>query len=477
VAVVEFHNPGVAMSQRDQALIADWESRLLADALAVRILGKLNERKAEVERCALDGLQRENAQFERAASPQFRAEALGHCNDILKSMLAIASGAARALGDDPFHFVVSHAVRRARQQFPLAGSLNAYRLAHKGYWEVMRNSVLAAPAAEGDKTDCLMLLSEFLLEFFDRISGIMTDAYIAEEKRMIARRTRAHVALIEDLLHGRQPGDLASQDLCERMGIGSGATIAIVIARIGSASNGGLIDRAAELERLSDIFRKALAPQEFGHLIDIRNDEVLAIVASGAEAAKQAAKAFCEATEQPGRSARVGISLDAREISALPQAYQEAERAVEFATKTRPIMNFAEIDLMEFLVRRPDRAARRLIPDWANRLVDADSGKQGELSRTISHFADCNFNVKRTARRLNLHTNTVYFRLNRIRELTGIDPRSYSGLSLLLTTLRMLDGHAPDGFSNEVRTGSREENATKQQTRGSVPIQSERKRL
>ena len=186
---MEFHNPGVAMSQRDQALIADWESRLLANALAVRILGKLNERKAEVERCALDGLQRENPQFERAASPQFRAEALGHCNDILKSMLAIASGAARALGDDPFHFVVSHAVRRARQQFPLAGSLNAYRFAHKGYWEVMRNSVLSAPAAEGDKTDCLMLLSEFLLEFFDRISGIMTDAYIAEEKRMIARRT------------------------------------------------------------------------------------------------------------------------------------------------------------------------------------------------------------------------------------------------------------------------------------------------
>ena len=76
------------------------------------------------------------------------------------------------------------------------------------------------------------------------------------------------------------------------------------------------------------------------------------------------------------------------------------------------------------------------------RLVDADSGKQGELSRTISHFADCNFNVKRTARRLKLHTNTVYFRLNRIRELTSIDPRSYSGLSLLLTTLGMLDGQA-----------------------------------
>ena len=54
---------------------------------------------------------------------------------------------------------------------------------------VMRNSVLSAPAADGEKSDCLMPLSEFLLGFFDRISGIMTDAYIAEQKRVIARRT------------------------------------------------------------------------------------------------------------------------------------------------------------------------------------------------------------------------------------------------------------------------------------------------
>ena len=100
---------------------------------------------------------------------------------------------------------------------------------------------------------------------------------------------------------------------------------------------------------------------------------------------------------------------------------------------------------MEFLVRRPDAAALRLIPDWAVRFMDADSGKSGELTRTINEFADCNFNVKRTARHLDLHANTVYFRLNRIRELTGIDPRSYAGLSLLLTTVRMLNAEAREG--------------------------------
>jgi hypothetical protein len=433
------------MSRRAETLIRDWEARLHANELAAQILGTLEARKSEVQRGALDGLQRESPEFERATSKQFREQALGHCNDILQLMLAIAEGRAAALGPDPFHFVQSHAVRRARQQFPLAGSLNSYRLAHKGYWEVMRNSVADSDAAESEKTGCMMILSEFLLEFFDRISGVMTDGYIAEEKLMIARRTRAHVALIEDLLHGRQPGDLEAQALCERCGIRSGASVVVAIARLKHRGNGAAFDRAAELERLSDFFHAALAWSGFEKLIDVREDEALAIIAGGAETAKRVLAAFGAAAERKaGLSpwAGIGISLDASEISALPQAYQEAERAVEFTHSARPIMHFADIDLMEFLVRRPDAAALRLIPDWAGRFMDIDSDRSGELTRTISQFADCNFNVKRTARLLDLHTNTVYFRLNRIRELTGIDPRSYAGLSLLLTTVRMLSNGA-----------------------------------
>jgi PucR C-terminal helix-turn-helix domain len=74
------------------------------------------------------------------------------------------------------------------------------------------------------------------------------------------------------------------------------------------------------------------------------------------------------------------------------------------------------------------------------------NGEGSDPTRTIGQFAACNFNVKRTARHLDLHTNTVYFRLNRIRELTGIDPRCQAGLSLPLTTVRMM------GARNGART-------------------------
>jgi sugar diacid utilization regulator len=42
----------------------------------------------------------------------------------------------------------------------------------------------------------------------------------------------------------------------------------------------------------------------------------------------------------------------------------------------------------------------------------------GELTRAIRQFAECNFNVKRTARHLDLHINTVSCRLNRSAELS-----------------------------------------------------------
>ena len=428
------------MSARDRTMISGWEARLHANALAVPILSALNDRKSEVERCALDGLQRENLQFARAASPQFRAEALGHCNAILELVLAIGEARTASLGAEPFRFVEAHAVRRARQQFPLAGSLNAYRLAHKGYWEVMRNQVADSGAPESEKTDCLMILSEFLLEFFDRISGIMTDAYIAEEKRLTARSARTHAALIEDLVHGRQPGDLQAQTLCDQTGIAGGGTIAVAIGRVRHAPGGRHIDHATQLDRMLGYFRQMLTPPEFGGVIDARGDEVIAIVAGGEGISTRAAKALGGSLAGQGAASwGIGVSMDASEISALPHACQEAERAVEFTAADRPVMHFGGIDLLEFLARRPDAAAQRLIPTWAGRLKEADGSKSGALSRTIRRFAACDLNVKRTARDLNLHTNTVYFRLNHVRKLTGIDPRSYLGLSLLLTTLQMIN--------------------------------------
>ena len=104
-------------------------------------------------------------------------------------------------------------------------------------------------------------------------------------------------------------------------------------------------------------------------------------------------------------------------------------------------MHFSDIDLPEYLLRRADDAAFRLIPEWARHFGPDGDGQSRELARTVRAFADSNFKVKQSAQRLGVHTNTVYFRLNRIKKLTGVDARTYAGTSLLLTALRLSEIH------------------------------------
>ena len=58
--------------------------------------------------------------------------------------------------------------------------------------------------------------------------------------------------------------------------------------------------------------------------------------------------------------------------------------------------------------------------------------------RRCSAYADCDLNVARAAELLNVHANTVHYRLRRVQELTGRDPRRFAELVELTTALRII---------------------------------------
>jgi len=445
------------MSERAVTLVRNWTARLQENSLVGQVFRVVEGRQSDVQRCALDGLERENTAFQRASSEQFQREALGHCHDILNAMLAIVAGDAGNASTDPFDFVRHHAIRRARQQFPLAGSLNAYRLAHKGYWTVIRESVLNSDASATEVSACSMMLSEFLLDFFDVVSGVLTDAYLAEEKLLLALHARTRVALVEDLLRGRHPGNIETRDLCERCGIRDGAHLAAAIVRPPHSSSAEVGPESAPMQ-IMKLVEKALSKSGLGGIVDYREGKVLAIAAHESEASLALARALQAAVaahpSQLGFPVAIGVSLDATQITAIPEAHEEAMRAAEFAETKRSVIQLGEVDLNELLVRRHDATALRLIPSWTNALRRADDDKSGNLSRTIRAFAESDLNVKRTARRLKLHTNTIYTRLNRIKQLTGVDPRSFAGTSLLLTALRLFETKAAEGANGDRVTGA-----------------------
>lgn len=439
--------PGSLPGSKAETLIRQWGGRFRKDRLAAAVVAGLKDRSSEIWQGTFELLQQESPEYRNSVDDEFTKESRSHCGELLGAIIAVAAGRAHRSGGDPFDFVRTHAEWRARHQVPLIASLHAYRLAHKTYWAVTREEVLRHSKSD-EAIHSLTMLSDFWLELFDHVGAVLAEAHAVEEGLIVAQGTRTYVGLIDDLLRGHAPRDPEAERLCALCGIRPGAPMAVAVARPLQSGNGH-IDLEATLRSLVRLVEQVLPAAKFGKLVDIRDGRVTAIACSEADTARGLSAAlrrngFARRAGN-GLAAGVGISLDASEIGGLPAALDEALIALDFASASRPLIHFSDIELPDFLLRRAHDAAVRLIPEWVRHFSPGDGDPSRALLRTIRAFADCNFNVKRTAQRLGVHTNTVYFRLNRIKKLTGVDARTYAGTSLLLTALRLSEIHGKAG--------------------------------
>ena len=422
-------------------LMREWADRFRKDGFASAVLAGLEQRQAEIWQSTVELLKRESPEYRNSIDDEFSQESKSHCGELLRMIVAVGAGRLKPGEADPFDFVRTHAQWRARHHVPLIASLHAYRLGHRTYWTITREALLRHPRQK-EALRALATLSDFWIELFDHVGAVFAEAHAIEEGLILARSTRTYVGLVDDLLRGAGPRDREAERLCGFCGIRSDVPLAVVVARPLLSPVGAHADLEVSLRSLARLLEEALPATEFGKLIQIRDAEVTAIVCRNAETARDALDALRKSglgkRASNGLAAGVGLSLDATEVARLPQALREARLALDFAHKARPLVPFSGIDLPDFLIRRADDAAFRLIPAWVHQF-SSDDPRSRALARTVRSFADCNFNVKRTARRLNVHANTVYFRLNRIRKLSGIDPRTFAGTSLLLTALRLLE--------------------------------------
>jgi hypothetical protein len=427
------------------AKVSEWSDRFQQAPLARSVVVGLHARSAEIWQRTFELLQQESPEYRNSVDQAFTNESKSHCEELLNAIVAVADGRANGSDSDSFGFVRRHAEWRVRHPVPLAASLHAYSLAHKAYGGITRE-VLARHAKREEALDSMAMLSDFWIEFFDYAGAVLAEAYVVEEGQSVAQNTLAYVGLIDELLRGVEPRDAEGQRLRTLCGIRSGAPMAVVVARPFRSGNGKEIDLEVALRTLVRLIHQVLPSAVFGKLVNIRSGEVTAILCSD----RDTSRGFLRAIRQhgfgrraaDGLAAGVGASLDTVDIERLPKSLEEAQLALGFTSPARPLGHFADIDLPQLLIQRADAITLRLIPEGMRHLTSAGGEQSAELLRTIRAFAECSLNVKQTARSLGIHTNTVYFRLNRIKQLTGIDPRTFSGVSLLLTALRLLETHA-----------------------------------
>ena len=159
-----------------------------------------------------------------------------------------------------------------------------------------------------------------------------------------------------------------------------------------------------------------------------------------------------------GYTFALGRSRITQDASELPRAASEALLAANVAQGSAggTALAFEQTGayrlLLSAMSENPSEL-QRFYGETVEPLVAYDEQYETDLVRTLEAFLEADGNVAGTAQRLFTHRHTIYYRLERVRELSGHDVSSSDGrekLSLGLKAMRVLGISSADGPASEV---------------------------
>jgi hypothetical protein len=293
------------------------------------------------------------------------------------------------------HFEASGRHRLA-MGMPLESVLHAYRVAGREAWTAV------CAAVEPGQEALLGPLGARWIDIVDRTSSILARAYLSASHERLRDLDARRRELVEALLTASGPSDVAAVSLRFSTVLAS-AYVPVLVAGEGAAAD------------IDALLHEAPPGTLGGH----RGDRVLLLVPS-------------RLTTPPARKgALVAWGSPALCGPSLLAEVTHVERLLGTAlAEGRTTGAFGPDDLLvEQLLLGNERVAGALRRRIADVLSARDAS--GVIAGTLRVYLE-NGSVPETARRELVHVNTVAYRLNRVRDLTGLDPRLPRDAALLV---------------------------------------------
>jgi hypothetical protein len=368
--------------------------------------------------------------FSDSGNPRVLPELGEHAKAHVDEVLSLISGAEP--GD--FAFVRDHARLRAEQRFPLELTLHAYRCGHRVLSRWMRDGAAAIRPKSLDRA--IAAVADFAIEYTDVISAVMAAEYVAHTRVVAAAEGDRDAELLNVVLAGYDESDGRIARLLRAGGyLDQRRSYCVLAIRSTHPSE---MDSAERARRIRTSLSDLLAATNIGSLAGLRDGVVVAVTStvrrqSGWTAPQSSlAERLASLLLQWGPSVVVGVSADHPSTSSIPRARREASAALDFAGVDRRVVLFPALPVRSLLVHAGGEYVRATAPVWSVALSAADAKADGNLLKTLTALADAGLNVQETGRRLGVHANTVYGRLARIRDLTGLDGQRFHDLVEML---------------------------------------------
>jgi sugar diacid utilization regulator/putative methionine-R-sulfoxide reductase with GAF domain len=290
--------------------------------------------------------------------------------------------------------------------------------------------------ADGDQVGRVLLVQgRGSTEMMEAVAGQVAMACsLALLRQRAASRARSEAIeqVLWDLLQGPVEHRVAARTRAQQLGVTLTGALRVVHGQIDNvedlaAQEGWDTSQTDRVRR--DVLRtvRALDDGRGLALASLRGDLLVAVAADiDRTAVKDLVTAFSSAVhrQQPGLRLTWGVSREHHDAIELPSALNEARTALSAARRLggQNVFLYEELGIVRLLLGTGDDPdLQTFIDEVTGPLVAYDRDNDGALIRTLRVFFESDCSQRVAAERLFIHHKTLRYRLERIRQLTGLD--------------------------------------------------------
>jgi carbohydrate diacid regulator len=180
-----------------------------------------------------------------------------------------------------------------------------------------------------------------------------------------------------------------------------------------------------------EMLQAAIGSSDSDYIINISEQDVVLVREFGKGVDIEAVEAFCKKLiddiyHKHSEKALVGISSIVDNLKDLARAYKEARIALEVGKVfdiEKPVMSYEKLGIGRLIYQLPTTLCEIFLGEVFKKgsLESLDR----ETLMTVQSFFENNLNVSETSRKLFVHRNTLVYRLEKIRKVTGLDLREF----------------------------------------------------
>jgi purine catabolism regulator len=280
---------------------------------------------------------------------------------------------------------------------------------------------------------------------------------VAKERELSEVEGRVRGEFLEDLLHGTYGEEAAAQRRARHLGYPLHGSHIVMLVDIDDFRGFNRARQVSEdaiqalkrefLRRVTGVVRASYQRA----LVQGRSDQVVSLLPLGTEAADHQARAHALGIQigqviadwKPGFTVSVGFSGPAEAPAGVAGALREVTSVMESLARFKrwgQVVAVPELGLTGLLAAVTDE---RLV-DYSRRhlgpLIAHDTARKGNLVATLRAYLETG-EQQQAAKRLRVHPNTLRYRLDRIREISGLDleePETRLNLSVALRVQALL---------------------------------------